>query len=40
MGCATKKVENYWSRPRVRNLWLASQMWLFWWRHLARLILS
>jgi len=20
------------------NLWLASQMWLFWWRHLARLI--
>jgi len=27
-------------RPGVGNLWLASQMWLFWWRHLARLIFS
>jgi len=24
----------------VGNLWLASQMWLFWWRHLARLVFS
>jgi len=24
----------------VGNLWLESQMWLFWWRHLARLIFS
>jgi len=22
------------------TLWLASQMWFFWWRHLARLIFS
>jgi len=28
------------SRTGVGNLWLASQMWLFWWRHLARLIFS
>jgi len=24
----------------VENLWLVSQMWLFWWRHVARLIFS
>ena len=27
-------------RSGVGNLWLASQMWFFWWRHLARLIFS
>jgi len=27
-------------RAGVGNLWLASQIWLFWWRHLARLIFS
>jgi len=28
------------SSTGVSNLWLASQMWLFWWRHLAHLIFS
>jgi len=28
------------AKAGVGNLWLASQMWLFWWRHLARLIFS
>ena len=28
------------SRTGVGNLWLTSQMWLFWWWHLARLIFS
>jgi len=28
------------SSPGVGNLRLVSQMWLFWWQHLARLIFS
>jgi len=28
------------SNAGARNLWLASQMWLFWWQHLACLIFS
>jgi len=35
-----KRKWRYWhSKTGVGNLWLASQMWLFWWRHLARLII-
>ena len=28
------------SKSWVGSLWLANQMWLFWWRHLARLVFS
>jgi len=41
MTCQTKFPFNYNEltyKPEVGNLWLASQMWLFWWRYLARLI--
>jgi len=33
-------VENSFIRAEIGNLWHASQMWLFWWRHVTRLIFS
>jgi len=36
----TLRPNNYRLKPGVGNLWLASQMWLFWWRDLACLLFS
>jgi len=36
----SQKSETSPTRTGVGNLKLASQMWLFWWRYLARLIFS
>jgi len=38
MSISAKALQQF--RVGVGNLWLASQMWLFWWPHLASLIFS
>ena len=38
--CYRIEIQNVQLKTGVGNLWLASQMWLFWWRNLARLLFS